>query len=413
MPNLYARCLLFVPLLTATLPPFAEGAHKPAEPRDALTFENGDTLHGKLDREVGGIVYFKSDELGEVSVPWAKIRSLKTESGYVVLENKPGVRHAVVDAAQGRLSVENNEIRLDPGTVPPPVAGEGLAARPLRGERVVAAAQPMPVSRAQFILDRETFNRQVRERPNFFEGWSGSATAGVTLVQGTQNERTYTSAVALQRTVPTVSWLPTRDRTQADFSSSYGRVFQPAYTSGGVLFPENATKTSIFHADGERDEYFANRVYALAQTAFDHNYSQGLDLQQIYGAGLGVTAIRGPKQQLDLKATLQYEKQRFFSNANGSNQNLIGSTLSGTYQLKLPRGMVFDQQAAFLPAFNNARAYSANETDSFRFPVYKNLAFTLGTIDSYLNDPVLTAPPTTRNSFQFTTGVTYTVKSRY
>ena len=213
--------------------------------------------------------------------------------------------------------------------------------------------------------------------------------------------------------MPTVSWLATRNRTQADFSSSYGRVFQPAYVSGGVLFPENATKSSIFHADAERDEYFSNRVYVLAQTAFDHNFSQGLDLQQIYGAGLGVTAIRRPKQQLDLKATLQYEKQRFLSNESGSNQNLIGSTLSGTYQLKLPRGMVFNQQAAFVPAFNNARAYSANETNSFSFPVYKNLAFTLGTIDSYLNDPVATAPPTTRNSFQFTTGATYTIKSRY
>jgi hypothetical protein len=46
-------------------------------------------------------------------------------------------------------------------------------------------------------------------------------------------------------------------------------------------------------------------------------------------------------------------------------------------------------------------------------PFYKELAFEIGTIDSYLNDPVPADPPTKRNSFQFTTGVTYTLKSKY
>ena len=74
---------------------------------------------------------------------------------------------------------------------------------------------------------------------------------------------------------------------------------------------------------------------------------------------------------------------------------------------------MFDQRAAYLPAFNNVHAYSANETDTLTFPVHKNFAFTVGTIDSYLNDPIPSEPPTTRNSFQFTTGVTYTIKSKY
>ncbi len=382
----------------------AWGDPAPKGPRDTLTFENGDTLQGQLEREVTGTVYFNSDELGEVSVPWSKIRSLKTRTGFVVLENKPGVRHRAIDASEGTLSVENSEVRVNPGAPPPAAKKE---------QTVVPGPRPIPVKAAQFILDERTFNRQVRGEPNFFEGWNGSATAGVTLVQGTENQRSYTSAVALVRTVPTVSWLVTRNRTQADFSSSYGKITQPAYMSGGVLTPATSTKSSIFHADAERDQYFSNRGYALVQTAFDHNYSQGLDLQQIYGAGFGVTVLKRPDQLLDLKATLQYEKQQFIAGTAGNSQNLIGSTLSATYQLKLKRGMVFDQQASYLPAFNNLHAYSANETDTLSFPFHKNLAFTVGTIDSYLNDPVPSEPPTTRNSFQFTTGVTYTIKSRY
>jgi hypothetical protein len=34
-------------------------------------------------------------------------------------------------------------------------------------------------------------------------------------------------------------------------------------------------------------------------------------------------------------------------------------------------------------------------------------------LDSYLNDPAPAEPPITRNSFQLTTGITYTIKSKY
>jgi heme-binding NEAT domain protein len=71
------------------------------------------------------------------------------------------------------------------------------------------------------------------------------------------------------------------------------------------------------------------------------------------------------------------------------------------------------QGLAYIPAYNTPRAYSANETDTFAFPAYKNLSISMGTMDSYLNDPPATEPPTKRNSFQFTMGLTYAIKSKY
>lgn len=59
------------------------------------------------------------------------------------------------------------------------------------------------------------------------------------------------------------------------------------------------------------------------------------------------------------------------------------------------------------------QAYSAYETNTFSFPAYKNLGFFIGTMDSYLNNPPLSAPPTKHNSFQFTMGLTYAIKSKY
>jgi hypothetical protein len=172
------------------------------------------------------------------------------------------------------------------------------------------------------------------------------------------------------------------------------------------------TKSSISHFDAERDEYFSPRFFFLGQTAFDHNYGQDLNLQQIYGGGVGWTALKTPKQEADLKGTIQYEKQDFISGASSGNQDLIGSTFAASYLLKL-KLMTFTQGVSFIPAYNNERAYSAQETDTFAFPAYKNFGLSLGTMDSYLNDPPSTEPPTKRNSFQFTMGLTYAFKSKY
>ena len=64
-------------------------------------------------------------------------------------------------------------------------------------------------------------------------------------------------------------------------------------------------------------------------------------------------------------------------------------------------------------AYNNSKAYSANETNTLAFPAYKRLSFSVGTLDSYLNDPPVSLPPTKPNSLQFTMGISYAIKSKY
>ena len=120
------------------------------------------------------------------------------------------------------------------------------------------------------------------------------------------------------RAVPTVSWLesarPYVDRISADRTARSRSRHTSVPASGATpasYVAATSTKTAIYHADAERDEYFSPRFFALGQTAFDHNFSQDLDLQQIYGGGIGWTALKTPKQELDLKATMQYEKQQF------------------------------------------------------------------------------------------------------
>jgi hypothetical protein len=66
--------------------------------------------------------------------------------------------------------------------------------------------------------------------------------------------------------------------------------------------------------------------------------------------------------------------------------------------------MIFTQQVSIIPAWNDTKAYSANGSAALTMPVYKRLSFTVGAIDTFLNDP---PPGFKKNSFQLTTGVTY------
>jgi len=390
------RTLMLVVALGATVSCTAQtkatAGPAPSPDPDVLVLSNGDTLHGKFVSATAGTVTFHSDPLGDISLGWDKIKELHTSQKFAVLDNTVQMR--------GKKAAR----KLPVGAIE--VANQAVTVHPENG----AAAAPIPLKNAPFIMDEAELDKQLNHQPGFFSGWNGAANAGATLVTATQNQSTVSGGVGLVRIVPTVSWLKPRDRTSVDFSGSFGKITQPAYKSGSVTVPAVVTKSAIYHADAERDEFISPRFFALAQAAFDHNFGQDLELQQVYGGGFGWTTLKTPKQEANLKGTVQYEKQQFITGGGG--QNLIGSTFAASYVLHL-KLFTYTQGLAFIPAYNNMRAYSATEANTFSFPAYKRLSFSLGTMDSYLNDPPVSLPPTKRNSFQFTMGLTYAIKSRY
>jgi Protein of unknown function, DUF481 len=371
---------------------------KPAPPPpDSVLLSNGDTLHGRLVNAAGGKVTFHTDSLGDISIDWDKIKELHTTGNYAVVNSELNQikKKNAASIPTGTLAVTDQKIVVKPANAGP--------------------TAPTPVASAGYIMDEAALDKQIHRRPGFTEGWNGGATAAAAIVTATQNSYLFSGAIDLVRVVPTVPWMAPSNRTSVDFLGSYGKITEPSYTipatstTPEVFVPAVVTKSALYHAGAERDEYFAPRYFALAQIAYDHNYSQNLDLQQIYGGGLGWTAIKDAKQELDLKGTIQYERQKFIT---GESLNLIGSTFSADYALH-KKFFTFTQGVAFIPAYNEPSAYSVNESNLLAFAAYKNFSFSLGTLDSYLNNPPSSLPPTKRNSFQFTMGLTYAIKSKY
>ncbi|GGA75906.1 hypothetical protein GCM10011507_29100 [Edaphobacter acidisoli] len=359
----------------------ATPAHAQTKPQtDIIVFTNGDQLTGTLEREVGDSVVFKSDMAGEITVSTSKIKELRSNGQFVLLEKGEMVKRT--KRSSGKLQYADNNVTIS-GATP----------------------QTVPIKNLAYAIDSATFNKEVLANPTPLQGWAGAITGGATLVRATDYGETFTLGLGLIRAIPTVSFLPPRTRSTVNVLETYGKLTSPVIPQTTPPTPAAMTKTSIFHADAEHDKYFTSRLYALANTAFDHNFSQGLNLQQIYGGGIGYTVLQSPVQQLDVKMDVHYERQNFV--APTPNDNLIGSIFGETYHRSLPRKIVFTENGSFIPAWNNTNAYSAIFGAGLVLPTYKRLSVNLNMQDNYLNNP---AVGYNKNSFQFVTGVSYTLK---
>jgi hypothetical protein len=367
--------ILCLPMLQAIA-----AAQTPAAPApDVIVFTNGDQLSGTVLRGVGDSIVFKSEMAGEVTIPLAKVKELRSKSKFAILPKGAAVNRKAIPT--GSLAVGDSSVTVTPPGAPPQtIADKDLA----------------------FIIDDSTYNKEVAGHHRFRDGWNGSITGGATIVRSTQDGTSFTAGVTAVRTIPTVPWLPRRDRTIFNLVETYGKLTQPVIPQTIPASPDTVAKTNIFHSDIEQDKYLSSRFFVLAIASFDHNYSQGLNLQQIYGGGIGWTVIQTPREQFDLTANIHYERQAFQTASN--NENLIGASVGEAYLYNFPHSIVFTESGSYLPAFNNSNAWSANFAAGIALPVYHRFSFNFGTTDSYLHNP---SAGYKNNSFQLVTGITY------
>lgn len=353
---------------------------------DIMTLVTGEQFQGKLVSEANGAVTFHSDGAGNITLTWDKIKSIRTSQRFALIRKGQHISRKTSDSdvPRGVVSVEEGKVRVSANT-------EG-------------SAQEISQADVQNMIEEGAYTKEVHSNLGWGQGWGGTLSAGLADVEATQNSRTFTGAANFVRTIPNASWLDPRNRTTASIAAAYGSVSQP----GSVT-----TKTNIVHADVEHDLFLSPRLYALVDASFDHNYSQGLDLQQIYGGGLGYVLIKTAKQELDLKGDIHYERQSFgftpgvVPPVQTPSRSLVGLDAGDTYMAKLSHGIVFNQGLVVTPAFNKPSDFSALVTAGLVFPVYKRLGFNLSALDDFLNDPAFGSK---QNSFQFSAGLTYTLK---
>ena len=383
----------------------APPSEKPAALPDTVTFTNGDQLSGRLLRIVAGTLTFHSDIVGDVTAPLAKVRTLHSAQPFAVvtktlIDNPEHLRRRLLGQKVPLGALEFRDTVLEVSQLAP------------------AATTPAPpphkfnAKEVEFVIDAADFRRELRGEHDLLYGWNGTITVGAGLVNGTNSDQTYTGAVAFQRTIPAIPYMPPFSKYMLNLNGSYGLLTQPEIISGATIIQSaSSAKTDILHGDTEYDRYLSPRVFALANASADHNYGSGLQLQQSFGLGFGWTIVKTPKQELDLKADGHYEQQRFYngtvSGLGTPDENLFGADLSETWMRTFTHNIKFSEYVTLTPAFNVVRAYSGVANATLVFPVYKRFSLSVASTDNYLGDPPVGYK---RNTFQFTSGITFALK---
>jgi hypothetical protein len=380
--------LVAVSLLVAPISKPASAQEKPtAPPPDVVVFKNGDQLTGSFERSIGDTIMFKSDAVGEVTISLEKVKELRSSSNFVLL--KKGEKVTREPRPAGPVSIEDSAIKetLPNGTT-----------------------ETVAIKDVGYVIDGKTYDKELNSNPSFLHGWDGSITGGATVLQSTSYGQTFTAGVSLVRLIPSVAYLPPRTRTTFNLLETYGKLTQPTVPQTTPPTPDSVAKTNIFHSDFEHDKYLTPRFYMLGDVIFDHNYSQGLNFQQIYGVGAGYTVIQTAIHQFDVKGDLHYERQNFVQYApplvSTPNQNLIGSTFAEAYKRILPGKILFTESGTYIQSWNNTDAWSAIGAFGLALPVYHRFSLSVNFLDNYLNNPAFGYK---KNSLQFVTGVTYTL----
>jgi Protein of unknown function, DUF481 len=218
-----------------------------------------------------------------------------------------------------------------------------------------------------------TFHHEIQNESDLLYGWAGSITLGASLVDATNSNQTYTGSVALIRSIPTIAWLPPASKTTLNLSGTYGLAKNPEIISDGEIFQAaSISKTNILHGDAEWDKYLSPAIFALVNASADHNFGNGLQLQQAYGAGLGWSIIKQPKETFDVKATLLYQQQQFYNGLESGlgtpSVNLIGADLNESWSRTFAHNVKFNEYITLTPTFNVVRAYSLWATQTSSFP---------------------------------------------
>ncbi len=348
-----------------------------AEP-DVVIFTDGERLSGHLIGANSANFTFQSDMLGSITADWSKVKELHSSKTFAVIPK--GVefkRNADVSAVpEGTVAVADQKITVTPAA---------------------GAPKTVAVADATNVVEDGAFKNALMHNPGFFHDWAGGVGAGASLANSTQTAESFNAAINLVRVSPLESWLRRRNRTAFTFSTGFGEIKSPGTAT---------VKTSIYHAGLERDEYFSSAFYGFGQTLYDHNFSQGLKLQQTYGGGIGYSAIHKAAASLDLKVGGAYIRQDFSISAN--NRSLSAITFEEDYRRNLMRNMLFTQQLLVNPSLNDTKAFTASFNSQLAAPISKKLNVSLGFIDGYLNNP--SGIGAKKNSTQLNLSLNYLIR---
>lgn len=234
---------------------------------DQVVLKNGDTITGAIVKKDGGKLTIKSEFLGEVSMPWTAVQSVKSDEPVTVV--LPGG-----ETVSGKLAT----------------AGDNLEVATQAGPKT---APLTTIDSIRNPAEQRTWERL--QHPGMLELWTGFFDTGFALARGNARTDTLTTGFNATR-------LTRKDKIALTFSQIYGTARVNGVTS---------TIASAIRGGWSYNRDINPRIFFTTLNEYEHDGFQDLDLRFVAGAGFGVNAVKNPKTNLSFGGGVDYSRENF------------------------------------------------------------------------------------------------------
>jgi len=314
---------------------------------DQVVLKNGDTITGTVIKKDGDKLTLKSEFLGEVTMPWSAVKSLKSDQELNVV--LPGG-----ETVKGKLST----------------AGDNLSVAASGGEKSAALTAVSAVRN-----DAEQHNWERLQHPGILELWTGTFNLGLALARGNARTATLTNAFTATR-------VTTHDKVIVHFNEIYATAL--ATQANGLQ--ANSTTASSLSGGWEYNRNINPKWFLATTNEYDHDRFQDLNLRAVFGAGAGWNAVKTAKATLSFQAGADYNHEAFMAGlSRGTGEVNFGDDLL----YKISPATSVTESFRMYPNLSDTGQYRINFNLSAVTAIKKWLGWHVSFTDNYQSDPVL------------------------
>jgi putative salt-induced outer membrane protein YdiY len=330
---------------------------------DVVTLKNGDRVTGTLVDVKGGNLDFKSDILGALTIPLAKITSLTSDKPAALVEkNHESLKGQVALQPSGDWQVTAND-----------------------------QTQTIAAGSVDFVMPADDYQKLEVSTAKPWDNWKGNASLGYSLQRGNQETNNFTTTINAVRERPETPdfqrhWRTNFDLTTLVSNSEQADAFVASHTLSTDVRPQYLFTPNNF-------------VFGLVQ--FDHISTQGLYWRQTYGGGYGRDVIKNARTTFSLIGGMTFVHEKFFTGDwDQSAEALVGEKLG--YQIS--KRVRLDHDVNFYPNLTYSGQYRFDTATTISAKLAGKFSLNSGVIDLYLSNP---PAGNKKNDVTFTTGIGY------
>lgn len=321
---------------------------------DELTLKNGDRVTGKIVKKDGDKVTVKSDLMGDVTIAWDAVTSLKSDEPLtVVLPNGKSV--------VGKIGTTEGKVAVATATT--------------------VETSPLPqVSTIRNADEQKTYERFLH--PGWRDLWAGYFDLNLVTARGNAKTNTFTTAFNAVRA------------TSKDKTTLY---FNQIYASATVDQKSSGTAKAV-RGGWAYNRNMSPRLFLNTFNDYEYDLFQSLDLRFVLGGGAGYSVIKSEMTQLDLLGGADYNRESF---STPLTRNSAEGYWGDDFTRKISAKTSIHQSFRMFNNFTDTGTYRMNFDLAAVANFWKWLAWQVSASDRFLSNPV---PGRQKNDILLTTG---------